>query len=205
MLGNNNSGDVEHRPRGSWEERDIGKKDLSPYTPRWVGSGTAGVHFFSRHQHIIIASKRMIWGGNYHNVFIFPPTFSSMIPFPLAQVQWWPTGGFYWWVKGSPDNKPKSGVKREAVKKRKFGTIDLNWVGSGGSKLLWHIWPLFVENFRQIHEKYPKSMKLRGWVGGFQKFGSIGPNFPIFFTASLTRFTDVHCFRCWVIIFIFTK
>ena len=40
MLGNENSGDVGHRPRGIWEERDVGKKKLSPYE---------GVHLFCCH------------------------------------------------------------------------------------------------------------------------------------------------------------
>ena len=70
-----------------------------------------------------------------------------------------------------------------SIKKVLFGTNDPNAGGWGRvfpnaykSLFLWHIGPLFVEDFRQIHGKSTKSLKLRLWVGGFNKFGSFVPN-----------------------------
>ena len=45
------------------------------------------------------------------------------------------------------------------------------------SLFLWHIWPFFAENFRQIHGKNPN---VRGGGGGASRFSQI-PNFTEFF------------------------
>ena len=64
------------------------------------------------------------------------------------------------------------------AKNGKFGTMDPN-VGGWGRVVLWHIWPIFVEN----HGKCPKSdeiSEIEGVGGWVHKFGSIVPNLPIF-------------------------
>ena len=81
-----------------------------------------------------------------------------------------------------------------SIKKVLFGTNDPNAGGWGRvfpnaykSLFLWHIGPLFVEDFRQIHGKSTKSLKLRGtqvpnlWGGSVHKFGSFVPNKIVFY------------------------
>ena len=50
------------------------------------------------------------------------------------------------------------------------------------------------------YEKSPKSMKLRGLVGGFHKFESIVPNFPVFFVGGFHKrlyFEGAHILKPW--------